>query len=295
MPQGAADASSDPAASAGVPAPSSAFLRFAVSSNDPDVYALAFYSCGARSDPAAGNDCGLVSATRWAQIDPENALPWLYIASDASQSKDYATRDEAYFRASRATTLDSRHRLLGELLKAMDTHGAPLAAQQATTINLAGWLAAQPLPLNIFQAGAFCSADASTDPNRRQVCNDLAIVLTERGDSLIFRHVGMRIGANTGWSPERAQTLHELFEAISTIELQAQLDARGKAKPALCAIRPAEFSDRLYFGEAAYSEKKIAASGKTVPELAAMREKYSVALSQALLEATPEHVAPPRQ
>jgi hypothetical protein len=48
--------------------------RLASSSTDPKVYAMAFRLCGVGSRPLEGA-CQLLSAARWAQIDPGNAGP----------------------------------------------------------------------------------------------------------------------------------------------------------------------------------------------------------------------------
>jgi hypothetical protein len=52
-------------------------VKLASGSREPQVYAFAFLSCGYRTDGA----CALLSAERWAEIEPDNAVPWLLIAS----------------------------------------------------------------------------------------------------------------------------------------------------------------------------------------------------------------------
>ena len=80
--------------------------RHAIGSRSPGIYALAFYRCQRWAEPApASGACAQISSAQWAQIEPDNAAPWLYEAESAARRKDARALDEALLRASRARTL----------------------------------------------------------------------------------------------------------------------------------------------------------------------------------------------
>ena len=56
-----------------------ALVKLASASRDPQVYALAFLSCGY----TGGGACDLLSAQQWAEMDSDNGVPWLLVASAA--------------------------------------------------------------------------------------------------------------------------------------------------------------------------------------------------------------------
>ena len=58
--------------------------KFASTSDDPEVYAVGFYACGSFA-PGTASQCTQLSAEQWARLDPNNAVPWLYVAREAAK------------------------------------------------------------------------------------------------------------------------------------------------------------------------------------------------------------------
>ena len=80
-----------------------ALATMAASTTDPRIYALAFRACGA-SDEAA---CQALSARRWAVLDPDNAVPWLFLLNDAEHTHDLSGQQEAWFHVAASTRFDA--------------------------------------------------------------------------------------------------------------------------------------------------------------------------------------------
>jgi hypothetical protein len=57
-------------------------IQLAVGSGDPAVYATAVSACDTYGDSAKGA-CAQLSLKGWAQVDPDNAVPWLLLAGKA--------------------------------------------------------------------------------------------------------------------------------------------------------------------------------------------------------------------
>src|SRR6266853_5433150 len=76
-----------------------ALVRLATSTHDANSYALAIFSCGQWVGNAGNGDCYLLSYAQWARIEPDNAVPWLYLAAEAEGRGDQSTVEEALYRA----------------------------------------------------------------------------------------------------------------------------------------------------------------------------------------------------
>ena len=189
--------------------------RHAVGSRSPAIYALAFYACPRTAEPVpASGACAQISSAQWAQIEPDNAAPWLYEAGLAARRKDARALDEALLRASRARTL----RLHDEAPLRFTDHGILRTEDPATAAmayqELVGMVAALPAPE--FQVVVqHCGPSTTMDGSRRLLCNDLAAVLAERSSALISMQIGVRIGERAGWSPERVAAVRDRLSAIS--------------------------------------------------------------------------------
>ncbi|MGH6611092.1 MAG: hypothetical protein ACRECQ_12635, partial [Burkholderiaceae bacterium] len=83
-------------------------VRLALTTRDVDAYANAFQVCSKAAFSSAVPSCKLISAERWAQLDPDNAAPWLYIAHDAQRRKDAQALEQAFHEMSTSKVLDQR-------------------------------------------------------------------------------------------------------------------------------------------------------------------------------------------
>jgi hypothetical protein len=102
-------------------------VLLAMETNDPAIYALALGQCGEDNLDMAVGPCRGLSLEHWAQIDPDNAVPWMWIASRADRAGNHVQADEALGRAANASRLDSYVGAMSALaLAALPPEVAPL-------------------------------------------------------------------------------------------------------------------------------------------------------------------------
>ena len=237
--------------------------RLAVASTDPSTYALALYGCRLNTDDGA---CAQLSAKRWSQLEPNNAVPWFYLAENAASPKDEAALNEALFRASRAKTSDYHW----SMVLAMAEHPAARELASAPRLvylsQLLGIYAALPAPpyLAVSQA---CSADRMADSTRMQQCLDLATMMTERSKSLIEFSLGTAIGERGGWPPDRVQQLRDEIDAISFIG-QSEMLADDVHSCRFLELLEGRIGELNALGELPSARRKVAMSDRSVAALA---------------------------
>ncbi|HUD26718.1 MAG TPA: hypothetical protein VMQ45_13585, partial [Burkholderiaceae bacterium] len=93
-----------------------ALVRLATTTSDADAYALATVSCGATTDELSSDECALLSPAQWARIEPDNVVPWLYLAEDAQRRHDRSSLEAALNRASKARYSDSHLEQLSQFV-----------------------------------------------------------------------------------------------------------------------------------------------------------------------------------
>jgi hypothetical protein len=237
--------------------------RLAVASRDPGAYALALYGCRLNRDDGA---CAKLSVAHWSEIEPNNAVPWFYLAEDAASRKDEAALSEALSRASGAKTSDYHW----STVLAMAEHPAARELAPAPRLvylsQLLGIYAALPAPpyLAVSQA---CSSDRMADLTRRQHCLDLATMMTERSKTLIEFSLGTSIGERGGWPADRVQRLRDEIDAISFIG-QTEMLADDVHSCRFLELLEARTGELHSPGELPSARRKIAASDRSVAVLA---------------------------
>lgn len=180
---------------------------------DPKVYALAYYSCGHGIERGVKDgDCSKYSAARWAQLESENAIPWLFIAGAAQTRKDAVARDDALQRASKAAYSDYHNRSMLALIGHPAVRSQDTGTRLAVMSKLTGVWAAFAIP-NLTAIGQACSEAAMSDPERRQMCSDLGRVFTERGSDLLLFSMGIRLGERAGWPAQQLSALRDRRDA----------------------------------------------------------------------------------
>jgi hypothetical protein len=195
--------------------------RLAIASRDPVAYFLAFRVCGTGA-PSAPTDgaCTQISASHWALLDPDNAVPWLHEADAAQRRNDPRGVDEALRRASQAKTMEPYMFTPLRLMDSPAIRSAPPPTAQAALVDLVGIMAALPLP-NLQLVMQYCAANAKGAAERAQVCNGLAEVLAERSTVLIGMAVGVRIGEQVGWPRERVAAVKTRLATLQEAQAKA--------------------------------------------------------------------------
>ena len=237
--------------------------RLAVASQDPGAYALALYGCRLNRNDGA---CAQLSAAHWSELEPDNAVPWFYLADEAASRKDETALSEALSRASRAKTSDyhwSTVLAMAEQPAARELASAPRLVYLS---QLLGIYAALPIPTYLAVSNA-CSAGRMADSTRGQLCLDLATMMTERSKSLLEFSLGTAIGERGGWPADRVQRLRDEIDAISYIG-QTELLADDVHSCRFLELLEARTGELHSPGELPSARRKISNSGRSAAVLA---------------------------
>jgi len=178
-----------------------AMARIASASGDGALYGFVFRQCrgplwGGLRDGSPRRGCEQLSVARRAQLEPDNAQPWLTMAAETAARP--AEQAEALHRAAQATRSDDGvgwlTRWLRTRLPPSQTPEARLAALQTL------WMAQLSVAGEIDAASAVsrsCSEHELRNANRQQACLALARQLL-RSDSRLQRVIGLRVAERAG-------------------------------------------------------------------------------------------------
>ena len=195
-----------------------ALEKLASGSRDPQVYALAFLSCRWEA-------CGLPSAEQWADIEPDNAVPWLLIANRAPND---AARDEAVYRASAARRFDAHFPNFLGLLQLPDIRSQAPQTRSAIAEDLLGLEVTLPgLPYQPFYR--FCNFPSVAEGSHMGACNDLAKLLLEHDHTMLGFSVGAKLAQTAGWPPDAIKGLQDEKTQYQTAFTAAVSEETAKA------------------------------------------------------------------
>ncbi len=192
-----------------------ALARMAEASSDPRIHAIAMSACGgvASGDPA----CKRLSTERWAQLDPFNAVPWMFVAAEAQTGHDSHRLDQAMQRIAQAWNSDTGWGLLpGELAAHAPPAEAALPAVMKLVHEVIGVQSAALLP-PYAPVHAYCGEEALREPGRRELCDDIAQVLVAKSTAMTDRVVGLGLATRLGWPAARLETLRKDIEAVTKV------------------------------------------------------------------------------
>ena len=237
--------------------------RLAASTQDPVAYAFALFGCRLNRDDRA---CAQLSLERWAQLEPDNAVPWLHLAGDAALRNDEAALRAALLKASRAKTSDSHGSRALQMAEHTAAHALAAAPRLVYLSQLLGVYAALPTPPHMAVSEA-CSVERLADPARKTLCGDLATMMTERSVSLVELSLGTTIGERAGWPLERVRQLRDEKEAINFIG-QVGWVAEDVHSCRFLEQLEARTRDLAMMGEVPSARKRLADSDRSVGELA---------------------------
>jgi hypothetical protein len=244
-------------------------VRQAVNSSSPAIYAMAVSTCH-RGFAAQSPSCQQISTERWTQLDPGDAGPWLHLLEEASARHETATADEAFYRASIATSLRTgTESFLGYAEPALSSgFSAADRIRAEWDIYLAQGTAALPPMAAAVQQ---CSAEAVRDSNRRQTCDAFTTMLLDKSSSLIGFHVGVRMAERLEWPAERLSALRQQRAALDFAAGGWSLSQQPCETLRSFLGRRIEHSPQ---GELAHIRESIAASGKSFQDLAQEAERH---------------------
>jgi hypothetical protein len=269
-----------------------AATQLAAGTEDPAVYALALSMCARSGGTDAEGACQPISLQRWAQMDPDNAVPWLFLAAAARAGHDAGAEANAFSQAAKAHKVDS----YGDSLFAFADPELPQDATPLERSYFASEIIGVEAALWAPQYGIanqHCSLEAMQDSNVRQQCDSLAQLLVRKGTTLLDLGVGRRIGARAGWPGERVnevlQEQHALMQAIN------QVTPSDNDKLWTCdAVNRvnAYMVQRVGLGEVGAAREVLERSGETVEAMAEKYGQYMDNLKREAARQAPQHSPP---
>ncbi len=198
-----------------------ALASMALTTRSPKVYALAMNACQSHRKEGV---CLQLSPEQWARLDPDNAVPWLYVAADAGDRREAPTAAEALFRVSRAARSDAHWGALTGLVLAKLPPELPILDKVALAGEVLSLEAEALMPF--VPASQYCSVAEVRDANRQQVCSAMAEVLVNKGSSLMDVALGTSIGQRAGWPAERLAALQDERDALLQLNDQSAVPQR---------------------------------------------------------------------
>ena len=191
-----------------------ALVQDALAVSDARVYGLAYANChpwiapmpGA-SSPAAPS-CARLSATRWAQLDPGNAEPWLWALDAAAERGDVVAQREALDRMAASSRMDIHFLAGAAAVASLEVPDADTTAQSTATMQ-----ALATLTPSFSALTARCGNRAGGDPGLAATCSSIAELMYEHSDSIIVRNIGgslhKLVTGDAGWLDRAHQEEHQ--------------------------------------------------------------------------------------
>jgi len=253
-------------------------VQLAKRSADPLAFSFAYKACE-QTEVARTGVCDDITAQRWTELEPDNGLPWVLAASQAAKRGDTKAAAEAMTRAAAAPRFDNHS---GALLRPIETQSLATSTsieQLPGLVDLMGASIGTSSIAAYRQISTFCERGA-LDANRARICGQLASLLIDRDTSMLGAGIGIAIGERVGWSSERLAAVHEERDAMRWLSIDPQfMPPRVYACASIQALKARE-RDTLRFGETGALRRGIAASGRSVAELAQEYRDYERRLAQ---------------
>jgi hypothetical protein len=253
--------------------------RMAVDSADPVVYAFAMNACrSARSSNQPGA-CQMLSTEQWVRIDGDNAAAWLQAAALAG--KDAAGEAEALRRAAQSTHLQSYWASLAPLVQSTQPSGADELLRTMMLVDVGGVISSWPVVEGLQVASRHCAVDRLRDSNRRELCEGLATLLVDRGDTMVDLSTGIGIGERLGWPSARVEALKREKDGFAAAMSEpATVDDPLSCRAVQWQWR--HFDEVARLGEVAALRAAVERSGRSIDELARLtRDRQGTARERA--------------
>jgi hypothetical protein len=239
----------------------------------------------------------MLSFERLAQIEPDNAYPWLEIAARAAERGDATGQYLAMYQASQASRLETHFFALPRALQTDAFRSEPVAARFLDEIDLIGIGAARPSrylasTMNYCGSGAPGKRGPVQDPVRLPICSALAELFVAQTSSLQDRSIGTKLGERVGWPSERVAALRDDYQALMTaasVRFYNLIPSDGESA-SICenvARQERELDQQFELGEIGSMLRWIAADGRSRTELAAQAQTDLAAQREKALREMP--------
>jgi hypothetical protein len=240
-------------------------IEMARTTNDPNVYATAYYFCESAPGDARGA-CAPISAAGWARIDSENIFPQLLIRSPgphvsglAKMPADIPPNDSPLPTA----RYDRRTPRFDRVMSQDVFKKEPLYMQAAITQSLIGEYFA-PDSRAILAIYAFCRPAEISRAARSQACGDLIELMGTQGKSYMDLSLALKLGADGRLADSQLANLKE--EASNYLSRIGSLanGATGYSCEGM-AMTVKHFADAFARGERAIAAEVIAPKATDKP------------------------------
>lgn len=177
-------------------------VLLAMETDDPAIYALAMRQCRDDAYEMAPGPCQGLSWEHWAAIDPDNAIPWLWIAAKADQVGNQQRVEDALAKASAAISTEAPEAELSALaIGTLPSDATPLeksvAGSEVTSILPGG------APIAVI---SLCSQAAVQRSLRKKQCSAIASILAKQGSTLIDLVLAANLADRLGF-PQDTRTV----------------------------------------------------------------------------------------
>ena len=187
----------------------------AASTRDPRLYALALRTCWRKAD----RECASLSARRWSELDPGNALPWLMMLDEATARRDASGQQEAMFHVAHAQRLAERPMApVQPIVDAAEDDPGSLAAARALAIDAIGISAAEVWPAGFRTC---VQATPGADANFWQQCVQMVDLLEHRSDTLMARMMGASLDRRMTGNVEPGKMVSAQLARLMTLHLES--------------------------------------------------------------------------
>jgi hypothetical protein len=184
----------------------------AASTRDPRLYALALRTCWRRPS----QECQSLSARRWSELDPNNAMPWLMMMDEAALHQDISGLQEALYHATHAQYLAERAQApVQAIVDVASDDPSSLVAARSLAIDAIGIAAAQVGPASLMA----CREATPADANLWQECTVMVDLLENRSDSIFARMVGAAIDKHQTGNGKPAQRAAAQLHQLTALDL----------------------------------------------------------------------------
>ncbi|MDY0747183.1 hypothetical protein SNE35_21935 [Paucibacter sp. R3-3] len=181
----------------------------------------------------ASPSCDALTLERWQQLQPENAAPWLASLNKAQAAGDQAGVVDALHHAGQAQVHDSNWAWLAGQVAAVLPADTPEGGRMLLLMDVIGREAALLGVTAMAPSTKACSAQELQNANRRQQCEQLADLLTQRSNTVLDLTIGAGLAERMGLPAARIPVTRQ---AIREAQLKDADDYTvSMERPGACA------------------------------------------------------------
>lgn len=209
--------------------------NLAFSSNDPEIYATAFYACradvGGLRNIEVESGCGQITGQNWARLDANNAVPWIYASKAARHRRNAVESREASIAAIKAALQATNYQLrvpaqnFARVLDRLQVLLQPPIVQISLAQTLLNLLPVEgPFAALFAPVNDHCSSRAPAAPENLKICEALATKILEQDGRISALKAAQGFNDRLGWSLEKMQFIEPERAEYQELTAQSNID-----------------------------------------------------------------------